>query len=141
MAMPDRNAVCRIGFYGALVAMSLLLAAFFLFVGFMKASAPLSELVSHGAWTVHLPEAAGRAVGVSEMALALALLAGLVRPVAGAWAALILIVNQIAAAAVHAASGESAALPQNAVLILLCLAVAGLNRGRIARTGGQEPAV
>ncbi|BBD98671.1 hypothetical protein SAMIE_1021720 [Sphingobium amiense] len=137
--MSGRNAAYRFGLYGALGAMSLLLAAFFLFVGYMKASAPLPELALHGAWTVHLPEAAGRAVGVSEMALALALLAGLARPGAGAVAALILVLNQIAAAAVHAGSGESAALPQNAVLIALCLAVAGLQRVRMRRAGAPSP--
>lgn len=137
--MPGSSAVYRFGLYGALGAVSLLLAAFFLFVGYMKASAPLSELALHGAWTVHLPEAAGRAVGVSEMALAIALLAGLARPMAGVAAALILILNQIVAAAVHAGSGESAALPQNAVLIALCLAVAGLHGVRMRMAGARSP--
>jgi uncharacterized membrane protein YphA (DoxX/SURF4 family) len=138
--MPGRGAVYRFGFYGALGAISLLLAAFFLFVGYMKANAPLSVLALHGAWTVHLPEAAGRAVGISEMALALALLVGLARPGAGVAAALILILNQIVAGAVHAGLGESAALPQNAVLIALCLAVAGLHRVRVRRVRARPPA-
>src|ERR1044071_9408346 len=81
---------------------SILLAAFFGFVGFNKAFAPLADLARYGSWTIWIPETLGRAVGWSEIACALALLVGIARrPIgrAGAW---ILVLNQICAAAVHA---------------------------------------
>jgi DoxX-like family len=105
----------------------LLLAAFFAFVGWNKAFAPLAELARHGAWTMHLPEGLGRLIGWSEMALAAMLLAAL----APRWrhlariAAALLIANQLAAAAVHFAHGETAAMPQNAVLIAVQLVLTG----------------
>lgn len=115
-----------------LAAASLLLAAFFAFVGYMKGFAPLMELAKHGAWTVHLPPPLGRAMGYSEMGCALLLLAGLARPAWGMWGAAILFVNQLAAAAVHMAMGETGALPQNAVILTLCVLIAWLQRARRA---------
>ena len=113
-------------------AAGLLLAAFFGFVGFMKASAPMAVLAQHGAWTAHLPEPLGRVVGVSELVCAALLLAGLLprRARISAASAAILIVNQLVAAAFHAAAGEAAALPQNAVIIALCVLVAAGARQR-----------
>lgn len=110
------SAVCR-----ALIAVLCIgLAAFFGFVGWNKAFAPLEDLARYHAWTVHLPEWLGRAVGLSEMALALGLLAVLIRkPRIICTAALLLIVNQLVAALVHLTHGEASALPQNAVLIAL----------------------
>lgn len=105
---------------------ALLLAAFFAFVGWSKATAPLDELARYHAWTVYLPEWLGRLVGWSELALALGLLTvpfAKVRCAAGGGAVL-LIANQACAAAVHALHGEAAALPQNAVLMLLLAFVA-----------------
>lgn len=113
---------------GAVMLLALLLAAFFGFVGWNKAFAPLAELARHGAWTVHLPEGLGRLVGWSELALAAALLAVPVRPSIARIAALALVLNQIAAALVHGALGETAALPQNAVLIVMLLALWGAAR-------------
>ena len=113
---------------GAVMLLALLLAAFFGFVGWNKAFAPLAELARHGAWTVHLPEGLGRLVGWSELALAAALLAVAVRPSIARIAALALVLNQIAAALVHGALGETAALPQNAVLIVILLALWGAAR-------------
>ncbi len=112
------------------ILLSLPLAAFFGFVGWMKASAPLATLTQHGAWTVRLPEALGRVVGVSEIACALLLLVGLLprRARIGAASALVLIANQGVAAAVHAGAGESHALPQNAVLVAALALVAWLSR-------------
>lgn len=105
--------------------MALPLAAFFAFVGWNKAFAPLAELARHKAWTVHLPEGLGRAVGASELACAVLLLVpGRVRRIT----ALVLLANQACAAAVHLARGEVAALPQNAVLIALLIALAWLGR-------------
>ncbi len=112
------------------ILLSLPLAAFFGFVGWMKASAPLTTLAQHGAWTVRLPEPLGRVVGVSEIACALLLLVGLLprRARIGAASALVLIANQGVAAAVHAGAGESHALPQNAVLVAALALVAWLSR-------------
>lgn len=120
---------------GAVMLLALLLAAFFGFVGWNKAFAPLAELAHHGAWTVHLPEGLGRLVGWSELALAAALLAVPVRPPIARIAALALVLNQIAAALVHGALGETAALPQNAVLVVMLLALWGA-----ARTHQEETA-
>ncbi|WP_294262922.1 DoxX family protein [uncultured Sphingomonas sp.] len=112
------------------ILLSLPLAAFFAFVGWMKASAPVETLAQHGAWTVRIPEPLGRAVGVSEIVCALLLLGGLLpgRARVGAASAMILIVNQMIAAAVHASAGEGHALPQNAVLIAALALVAWLSR-------------
>lgn len=109
---------------------SLLFAAFFGFVGWNKAFAPLADLANYHAWTVYLPEWLGRLVGWSEMALALALLAMFApgRRRIARIAALVLVANQCAAAGVHLAHGEAAALPQNALLIAVLLFVAGLAR-------------
>jgi putative copper export protein len=113
-----------------LTGISLLLALFFAFVGWMKTTAPLELLAAHHAWTVHLPEAVGRIVGVSELVCALLLIAGLVpayrRP--GSSTAAVLIVNQTAAALAHAGHGEMEALPQNAVLTALCASAILLHR-------------
>lgn len=114
------------------VLAALLLVAFFGFVGWSKATAPLAELARHHVWTVYLPEWLGRLIGISEMILALGLLAVLVpaRRAFAQWSALLLIINQICAGAVHAWQGEVAALPQNAVLIglLTWVAVAAQSR-------------
>lgn len=102
------------------------LAAFFAFVGWNKAFAPLSDLARYHAWTVYIPELLGRAVGWSEIALAAGLLGALV-PIGWAVArasALLLVANQITAAAVHAAHSEASALPQNVILIAALLGVA-----------------
>ncbi len=114
----------------ASLAIAALLALFFAFVGGNKAFAPLADLARHGAWTVHLPEALGRVVGWSEMILAAALLV----PRTRVGAALALVVNQIVATGVHLAHGETAALPQNAVLIAALGLVAALSRRRHLRS-------
>ena len=105
------------------------MAAFFAFVGWHKALAPLADLARHGAWTIHLAEGLGRAVGWSELACAALLL---VPGRARFLAALVLIANQVCAAAVHLFHGEVAALPQNAFIIALLAALA-----RLARPLGQ----
>lgn len=112
------------------ILLSLPLAAFFGFVGWMKASAPIAMLAQHGAWTVRIPEPLGRAVGVSEIVCALLLLIGLLprRARIGAASAVVLIVNQLLAAAVHVGAGEAHALPQNGVLIAALSVVAWLSR-------------
>lgn len=106
----------------AVAMIALPLAAFFAFVGYFKCFASLATLAEHHAWTVALPEWIGRIVGASELAAAAGLTAGMVRPAAIRWAAGYLIVNQACAALVHLASGEAAALPQNAAIAALCIA-------------------
>lgn len=119
------SAVCR----ALIAALCALLALFFGFVGWNKAFASLDDLTRYGSWTVHLPEWLGRMVGWSEMALALGLLAVLVgKPRLARLGALLLIANQITAGAVHLVQGETAALPQNAVLIALLMIVATKTR-------------
>ena len=121
---------------GAATVAALLLAAFFAFVGWHKAFSPLSELRQHKVWTLSLPEWLGRAVGWSEMILALGLLMFLtaVPRAIGRVCGLALIANQCAAAAVHMWRGETAALPQNAMLVGLLLLVF-LIHGRIGERG------
>ncbi|MFL9840430.1 DoxX family protein [Sphingomonas sp. ST-64] len=108
--------------HGIARIVALLLALAFAFFGYFKTFASLSVLAQHHAWTLVLPVAAGRLVGVTELVAALALLLG---AIAARWhrvargAAIYLIVNQACAAAVHLARGETAALPQNAVLAAL----------------------
>ena len=107
------------------IILALALAAFFVFVGWNKAFAPLADLARYHAWTIYLPEALGRAIGWSEMMLAAGLLGALMRQ---GWrvarvSALLLVLNQLAAAAVHALHGEAGAVPQNGVLVAALLAV------------------
>ncbi len=112
------------------VTPAVVLGAFFAFVGWNKAFAPRADLASYHVWTLVLPEWAGRLVGWSEMALAAALLGALLpqgRQIARV-SALLLILNQAVAAAVHTAQGEVSALPQNAVLALLLILLAILLR-------------
>lgn len=118
----------RLGVLCARCLLALVLGAFFAFVGWMKAFAPLSELKLHHAWTVWIPEALGRAVGWSEMIGGTLLVVSLAIGRLAAWhrcVALYFIANQIAAGAVHLTVGETGALAQNAVLIagFACLAV------------------
>lgn len=124
----------------ALAVLVLPLAAFFAFVGWSKAFAPLSDLARYQAWTVYLPEWLGRLVGWSEMGLALVLLAALV-PRSGRspwWAAVALIVNQLCAALVHAWEGQLGALPQNGLLVILLAAAAWFARPRFQVMGVER---
>jgi len=114
----------RLGLAIATTLTALPLAAFFGFVGYMKTFASLTTLAQHRAWTTALPEWLGRAIGISELLCAIGLIAALSlrgRLVWAPWLALVLVINQIAAAAVHANRGELDALPQNAVLIALLM--------------------
>lgn len=129
------SAVCR----ALIAALCLVLALFFGFVGWNKAFAALSELARYGAWTVHLPEWLGRLVGWSEMILAACLLMIFLRqkrPLVRL-AALLLIANQVCAALVHVAHGETGALPQNAVFIVALAAVAWSTGIRSNDKGGN----
>jgi hypothetical protein len=116
---------------------AVLVAAFFAFVGYNKAFASLADLTRYGAWTIWLPDVLGRLVGWSEMLCAAGLLcvfSARVRNLARV-AAIVLIVNQLLAAAVHAAHGETGALPQNALLIALLGLVAWLLPSSKAKQG------
>lgn len=99
------------------------LAAFFGFVGYMKAFASMSDLAQFHAWVAALPVPLARTVGWSEMLCALGLvLPGLLNR--GRWimavAAELLVLNQVIAIIVHGYRGELAgAFLQNVLLILL----------------------
>lgn len=125
----------------SIILASCLLGLFFLFVGYMKAFAPLAELMQHHAWTIYLPEPIGRAIGWSELGCALLLLIGIPRPAAGWIGAVALLFNQMVAAAVHGWMGEVQSLPQNAVIALICVLILALQSGRrIMETDRKEPA-
>jgi hypothetical protein len=103
------------------------LAAAFAFFGYFKTFASRAVLEQHHAWTIALPDLAGRLVGVSELVTAAVLLLAAIRPARARLAiaaASYAIVNQAAAALVHVGRGETGALPQNAVLAALALIVA-----------------
>lgn len=106
---------------------ALLLVAAFGFFGYFKTVAPRPVLEQHHAWTTALPDLLGRAVGLSELlAAALLLIFGALLPARGRVAALVAlyaIINQACAALVHTARGETAALPQNAMLAGLALLI------------------
>ena len=61
-------------------ALSVLLGAFHGFVGWHKAFSSREELLRNAAWTIHLPDWLGKAVGWTEMLLTLALMVALFRP-------------------------------------------------------------
>ncbi len=133
---------------GALILMlwsiQLLLAAFFGFVGFMKAFAPMAELQVHHAWVADMQPAIARAVGWSEMLCAV----GLIVPVRfaarrrlTAIAALSLFANQLVAIFFHGVRGDLAeALPQNLLLLGLLAAVSlgRLAAPRVRSLSGQQ---
>lgn len=139
--MRSHNGLHNIGKILGIILASCLLGLFFLFVGYMKAFAPLAELMQHHAWTVYLPEPVGRAVGWSEMVCALLLLIGIARPAAARVGALALLLNQMVAAAVHGWMGEVQSLPQNGVIVLICIMILALQSGRrIVDTDRKETA-
>jgi hypothetical protein len=113
------------------------LSAFFVFVGYWKAFGPIEALADHHAWVAGLPDWFARAVGWSEILCA----TGLLLPSKFderrivLFAAVILVVNQVIALAVHVARGEgNVAAPQNIVLLLLLAIVIALElrKARVA---------
>jgi hypothetical protein len=106
----------------------IMLAAFFGFVGFMKATAPMTELARHHAWVAGLPEPVARLVGVSEILCAAALIVPMLLRAGKTWislAAIALVCNQTIAIFFHALRGDLAgAIGQNLVLIGLLLMLA-----------------
>jgi DoxX-like family len=112
----------------------LLLAAFFAFVGYWKALGPIEALAEHHAWVAGWPDWFARIIGWSELACAAALVGSSLAGLSGVafWSALALIVNQLAALAVHVSRSEAAvAGPQNLVI----LAVLGLIAFHARRAG------
>lgn len=125
MPVSNRFDPVRLGLAVAFALTALPLAAFFGFVGFMKATALIGDLAQYHAWTLALPEWVGRLVGVSEILCAAGLLVAIGMRgglVWAEWIAGVLVVNQIAAATVHWTRGETAQLQQNAILIAVILA-------------------
>lgn len=126
---------------GLLIVLAIPMAAFFVFVGFYKAFAPMAELARHGAWTAHVPEWIGRPMGWTELvgavAMALAAIPGLGRRV-GPFAsrmAVWLALSQVVSAWVHVTHGEASALPQNLFLFVTLLVIAGLCRAPANQQG------
>lgn len=120
---------------GALILLALPIAAFTLFVGYNKALAPMQVLVEHLAWTTHLPEPLGRAIGWVEVATSLVLLLSIVLPRlkrAGLLAAAVIAFNHSVAVLVHIGAAEWSTLGQSAVLVPLCLVLVCLCRRRAA---------
>lgn len=122
---------------------SLVLAAFFAFVGWYKTFAPLTELAKHGAYTIHIPEWMGRIAGVTEMLCALALLAGL-NPGWRAdtkWGAIYLVASQIVSGVIHVQHAEFDALWGNArwmALAFLLLALCARNETTTPLAGDRN---
>ena len=125
-----------------LIALAVPMAAFFAFVGYYKAFAPMEELARHGAWTAHVPEWIGRPMGWTELAGATAMLAAAM-PVIGwraggyaAIAAVWLALSQFISAGVHVTHGEASALPQNLFLFVALMGIAALCRAG-SKGGGK----
>ena len=107
--------------------LAVVIGAFSTFVGWHKAFSPLAVLAEHHSWTAWIPEWQGRIVGWIEMASAIALVVPIfVRRLGRAqfWAAIILMLLQVAAAVAHAANGEANALWQNGLFILILAIIA-----------------
>src|SRR5262245_39065702 len=118
-------------------ALRLLLAAFFLFVGYWKALGPYAALAEHRAWVADFPPWFARGLGWQEIVCALGLLVPAVAPVRGVafWSAIGLLINQAVALGAHAMRGEAAqAAPQNLILIAALGAVAVATRGNRSKT-------
>ena len=112
----------------------LLLGAFFAFVGYWKAFGPIQALAEHHAWVAGWPDWFARTVGWSELLCAGALIASALAGLRGVafWTALVLIINQLTALAVHVSRSEAAAAgPQNLV-ILAVLGLIALHAHRVA---------
>jgi hypothetical protein len=113
----------------------LLLGVFFAFVGYWKAFGPIQALAEHHAWVAGWPDWFARTVGWSELACAAALIASSLAGLRGVafWTALVLIVNQLTALAVHVSRSEAAAAgPQNLV-ILAALGLIAIHAHRAPR--------
>jgi putative oxidoreductase len=112
----------------ALWALQLLLAFMFGFAGFLKSTAPISQLVQNGiTWAPDLPEALVRFIGISELAGALGLIlpaATRILPWLTPLAALGLTVVMLLATAFHLARGEMMNVPVTLLLGLIAATIA-----------------
>lgn len=109
--------------------LTLLLGAFHGFVGWHKLFSSREELMLHKAWTVHIPDVVGRAVGMAEIVLTAALLVALVRPSLarlGLWSCGAFIALEIVSTITHQVSRDGAPLAQNLLSIALTGALAWL---------------
>ncbi|NLR72493.1 hypothetical protein HGI47_16580 [Novosphingobium sp. ERN07] len=107
---------------GLIVVLTLPLALFHGFVGWHKAFSSHAELVMHKAWTAHLPEALGRAVGWLELALTLAFIAALLRTRLtrmGVMACAALVVLEAISLLTHQIAKDGAPALQNVVTIVV----------------------
>ncbi len=123
----------------AYASLALPLLAFMAFVGYHKVFSSMADLARYGAYTAHLPEWMGRILGFAEMASAAALLAGImpgwrkgVKP-----AGIFIILSQILSSIIHVQHGETAALPQNAVIALVAALLIWLCRPRPSENAGS----
>jgi hypothetical protein len=113
----------------------LLLGAFFAFVGYWKAFGPIQALAEHHAWVAGWPDWFARTVGWSELACAAALVASSLAGLRGVafWTALVLIINQLTALAVHVSRSEAAAAAPQNLVILAVLGLIAVQAYRAAR--------
>ncbi len=114
---------------------SLLLAVFFAFVGYWKALGPIEALAEHHAWVAGWPEWFARTVGWSELLCAAALVVSVFGGLSGLalWTALLLIVNQLSAVAVHISRNEAASSGPQSLLIIATLVLIALHNHRSGR--------
>lgn len=120
---------------GLIVLLTLPLAAFHGFVGWHKAFSSHAELVRHTAWTAHLPEMLGKAIGWLEMGLTAALLAALFRPRLarlGVFACAAFVVLEATSLSIHQIMGDGAPALQNLVSILVTALLGWLYARRAA---------
>ena len=127
---PARNWKITLPLWG----LTLPLGAFSAFVGWNKAFAPLDVLRQHSAWTIHLPEMLGRAVGWLELAAVAALVLGLALPRFARWGlagAAWISANHAVAGVVHVIHEEWHTLTQTGVVLVLCAIWLWLWRARV----------
>lgn len=134
MPAPRRPALLRLAL---IIALTFLLSAFHVFVGWHKTFSSREELLRHTAWTVHLPEWLGKVVGVIEMILVIALLVALLRPRfsrIGQLACYAFIALEAVSTAIHQITNDGASLVQNIASILLTAFLARLFAERSRHT-------
>ena len=110
----------------------LLLGAFFAFVGYWKAFGPIHALAEHHAWVAGWPAWFARTVGWSELLCAAVLIASALGglPRVAFWTALVLIINQLTALAVHVSRSEAAAAGLQNLVILAVLGLIAVHAHR-----------
>ena len=112
----------------ALWALQLLLALLFGFAGFLKSTAPISQLAQTGiTWAPDLPVALVRFIGIAELAGALGLIlpaatriAPSLTPLAAAGLTLVMLLATI----FHVARGEMMNVPMTLILGLIAATIA-----------------